>query len=97
VARHPEAGGEVRGRGLILGLALADARLAGEVARESFRRGLVVETAGAHDEVLKLLPALTIDDADLEEGLAIIADSVPVAMEKIGGRAEARLADAVSR
>jgi 4-aminobutyrate aminotransferase-like enzyme len=40
--------------------------------------------------------ALTLLKPDLEEGLAIIADSVPVALERIGGRAEARLAGAVS-
>ena len=75
-ARHPEARPEVRGRGLIQGLRLKPEGLAGQVSRAAFRRGLVVETAGPRDEVLKILPALVIDDAALERGLDIIASSL---------------------
>jgi diaminobutyrate-2-oxoglutarate transaminase len=38
----------------------------------AFTRGLIIETAGPNDEVLKLLPPLTIDDEALERGLSII-------------------------
>ena len=76
-AAHPEAGFEVRGRGFIFGFAsTVKPDLAQAVAAEAFRRGLVVETSGPVDEVLKLLPALVIDDATLLRGLDIIAASV---------------------
>jgi len=72
-ARHPEAQFEVRGRGFIFGFAsTAMPELAQAISAESFTRGLVVETSGPLDEVLKLLPALVIDDETLHRGLDII-------------------------
>jgi diaminobutyrate-2-oxoglutarate transaminase len=50
--------------------------LARAIAAEAFTRGLVVETSGPSDEVLKLLPALIISDEILIRGLDIIAASV---------------------
>ena len=47
-----------------------------QVAAEAFERGLVIETSGARDEVLKFLPALTITDAELQRGLAIVRESL---------------------
>ena len=79
--RHPEAGAELRGRGLIQGLRFDDAELAGRVSRQAFERGLVIETAGAQDEVLKLLPPLTIDRQALRHGLDVIDASLGKALE----------------
>ena len=82
-ALHPEAQLEVRGRGFIFGFAsTAMPALAQAVAAEAFTRGLVVETSGPVDEVLKLLPALVIDDATLNRGLDIIAASVEAVLAK---------------
>ncbi|MEX0819605.1 MAG: diaminobutyrate--2-oxoglutarate transaminase [Pirellulaceae bacterium] len=69
-------GGTVRGRGLIQGLEFESKAVAGEVSRAAFERGLIIETAGTQDEVLKTLPPLTITDEALSQGLDIIADSV---------------------
>lgn len=67
---------KVRGRGLIHGIEFADPSLAGRVTRSCFRRGLIIETAGIDDQVLKLLPSLTIRESDLKRGLDIIEESV---------------------
>jgi diaminobutyrate-2-oxoglutarate transaminase len=77
------AGLSARGRGLARGLVVG-AGLADEVSGEAFTRGLLVETSGPHDEVVKLLPPLTVSDADLAEGLAILAESVRVVLERSG-------------
>ncbi len=69
-------GGTVRGRGLIQGIEFDDKHAATEVSRAAFERGLVIETAGPRDEVLKVLPPLVIPDAALQQGLEMIADSV---------------------
>ncbi|MFB0833563.1 diaminobutyrate--2-oxoglutarate transaminase [Arthrobacter halodurans] len=69
-------GASVRGRGLLAGIVFPDVDAAGEVAAEAYRRGLLVETSGPSDEVLKVMPALTIGHADLERGLGILAESV---------------------
>ena len=56
-AEHPEQGFVVRGRGLMQGIACdADRTLAGRISKAAFRRGLIIETSGAFDEVLKFLP-----------------------------------------
>ncbi len=72
-----DAGLGVRGRGLIQGLvAPVGEGLAGRIARRAFEQGVVIETSGAHDEVLKVLPALTIPRELLQQGLEIIERSV---------------------
>lgn len=74
-ALSQEHGGSVRGRGLIQGLEL-DSETTSAVAREAFARGLVIETSGPHDEVLKILPPLTIQPDVLEDGLCILRDAM---------------------
>lgn len=75
-ARHPEIF-TTRGRGLLQGLVgTHDNELAGRISRKSFELGLIVEVSGAHDEVLKLMPALLGDDATLLRGLDIIDEAV---------------------
>jgi diaminobutyrate-2-oxoglutarate transaminase len=71
---------EVRGRGLMQGLAFANPEHAGKVSRAAFRRGLVVETSGPHDEVMKCLCPLTITDRELHRGLDILEDAVNEAL-----------------
>ncbi|HEY9415556.1 MAG TPA: diaminobutyrate--2-oxoglutarate transaminase [Pseudonocardia sp.] len=69
-------GVHVRGRGLAIGLGFAEAELADKVAAAAFQRGMLMETAGHKDQVAKLMPALTITDAELDEGMEILTDSV---------------------
>lgn len=68
----------VRGRGMIWGLDCADVdtTLAKRVSARCFERGLVIETAGRGDTVLKILPPLNIEDELLHRGLAIIEQSL---------------------
>jgi diaminobutyrate-2-oxoglutarate transaminase len=67
---------QLRGRGLAQGLAFEDGELARKVTSAAFERGLLVETAGPKDEVVKLLPPLTASDAEIDQGLALLADAV---------------------
>src|SRR5690606_37868952 len=69
-------GASVRGRGLIYGIEFNRREIASLVSRAAFERGLLIETAGPHDEVLKLLPPLTITTEALQQGLDIIAESI---------------------
>ena len=82
VAKYPEAELISKGRGLARGLQFGEAEKAGEVARECFERGLLVETSGPVDEVVKLLPPLTVTDDELTRGLGIIADSVAAVLAR---------------
>ncbi|MEZ5644775.1 MAG: diaminobutyrate--2-oxoglutarate transaminase [Burkholderiaceae bacterium] len=72
----------VRGRGLIYGVEFADADLASRVSQACFKRGLIIETAGINDQVLKLLPSLTIKEDELQHGLDIIRSGLKDALQK---------------
>jgi diaminobutyrate-2-oxoglutarate transaminase len=50
--------------------------LARKVSFAAFERGLLVETAGPGDEVVKLLPPLTVTDAEVDRGLELLTDAV---------------------
>lgn len=63
---------EVRGRGLILGVECKVEGLAERWSRECFARGVIVETAGPGDSVLKLLPPLTIAEPVLRDALKVL-------------------------
>jgi diaminobutyrate-2-oxoglutarate transaminase len=65
-----------KGRGMMRGLEMPSGEIAAKVVRIAFERGLVIETSGPHDEVVKCLTALTITDDELNQGLDILANSV---------------------
>ena len=69
----------IRGIGMIWGVdlsALAPTDLANRVSADCFARGLIIETVGRGDTVLKLLPPLTIDMNRLLEGCSILRESI---------------------
>ncbi|WP_395106860.1 diaminobutyrate--2-oxoglutarate transaminase [Actinomadura sp. SCN-SB] len=80
---HAGAVEGVRGRGLAWGLVMRDAEAAPKVCAEAFGRGLLMETSGPESEVVKLLPPLTTTEAELDQGLEIIADSVRAVRETV--------------
>jgi diaminobutyrate-2-oxoglutarate transaminase len=87
-------GGTARGRGLIQGIAFDGTDIAKRASRHAFEHGLVIETAGAEDQVLKLLPPLTITCDELERGLDIIANAV-AASAKVATRHEPKRSPAI--
>lgn len=74
--RHPELGADTRGRGLARGLVFDDPQVSSAVCAAAFTEGLLVESAGPQGEVVKLMPALTIGEAELVEGLSILGRCV---------------------
>ena len=70
------SGAGVRGRGLLSGLFFEDAEAAGKIAAEAFRNGLLLETSGPKDEVVKIMPPLTVTAEELERGLDILEAAV---------------------
>jgi 2,2-dialkylglycine decarboxylase (pyruvate) len=84
-AKH-ECVGDVRGRGLFLGLEIIrdaesrepDHELGSRISEEAFRRGLnmnIVKLPGMGG-VFRIAPPLTISEAEIDEGLGILADSI---------------------
>lgn len=74
--KHPELEGELKGRGFIQGIKCKKAEHAEEISKVAFDKGLIMETSGPKSEVFKVMPALTISDEELDQGLNIIAESV---------------------
>jgi diaminobutyrate-2-oxoglutarate transaminase len=77
--QDPQMVRAIRGRGLIWGMELARPELAKAVSREAFARGVIIELAGADDQVLKFLPPLNIEEAVLTRGLEVIEQSLQAA------------------
>ncbi|WP_100446517.1 diaminobutyrate--2-oxoglutarate transaminase [Glycomyces xiaoerkulensis] len=76
VEAHPELGLSTRGQGLARGLVFEEPELAGQTCRECFENGLLMETSGAEDEVVKFLPPLNTSYEEFEQGVAILRDAV---------------------
>lgn len=75
-----EHGFETRGRGMMRGVNTGSGELASAVTAACFDAGLIIETSGAHDEVIKVLAPLIIDDATLATGLDILETKIRQAM-----------------
>jgi 4-aminobutyrate aminotransferase len=63
---------EVRGVGLMVGIEFTTAAIAAAVQAACLDEGLIVLTCGPAENVVRLMPALTISDDDLTAGLDIL-------------------------
>lgn len=66
---------DIRGIGMVWGIELNSPKLGIEISKELFTNNILVETCG-NDEVLKLIPPLTISDENLIKGLDIIEETL---------------------
>ncbi|MFC7320207.1 diaminobutyrate--2-oxoglutarate transaminase [Halobacillus campisalis] len=83
VKKYPEMEGYRKGRGIMQGISSPVEGFSEKVAALAFEKGLIMETAGADDEVFKLFPPINIDEKALEQGFTIIEESVKsIAKEK---------------
>lgn len=87
--------GQVRGRGLMIGLEIVDAgaepdalgalpaapRVARHLRGELLARGVIAELGGRHGAVLRLLPALTLGDDEADHLLAVLGRAFAVVAE----------------
>lgn len=71
----------VRGRGLISGFDCQTTQIAQMTTSKAFQKGLVVERCGPVGQVIKFLPALTIDTETLGRGLEIFEESLDEALD----------------
>ncbi|MGM8366640.1 diaminobutyrate--2-oxoglutarate transaminase [Virgibacillus sp. W0181] len=82
IEKHPGLEGTKRGRGFMQGIATGKPELAGEIAAQAFANGLIIETSGASDEVVKFLAPLIIDEEGLRKGLEILDQSIKEVLAK---------------
>jgi diaminobutyrate-2-oxoglutarate transaminase len=90
--RHPEFG-EVRGRGLMLGVEIVkqelketrgpqDGEMATAIKRAAFENGLLLETGGRHEAVLRFLPPLILSREDVGKILDRLETAVSQAKQR---------------
>lgn len=80
--------GDVRGLGAMIGLELVtdqetkapNAKLVNEVVQACVQKGLIIENAGVHGNVLRFLAPLVITDEQLDAGLAILESAIESCM-----------------
>ncbi|MEX2697220.1 diaminobutyrate--2-oxoglutarate transaminase [Rhizobium mongolense] len=66
----------VKGKGLLLGLDFSNTQDCAAVKEACFQDGLIIETCGPKDEVLKILPPLTISRSEFDDGLQIVRSAL---------------------
>src|SRR5690606_3307482 len=71
-----EHGLSTRGRGMMRGIDIGSGETAAAITEACFAQGLIIETSGAHDEIVKVLAPLVIDDELLSSGLDIVERSI---------------------
>ncbi len=84
--------GEVRGRGLMIGIELVSDReskepwreLAGQLRSECFKRGVVIEVGGHFGNVARFLPPLVITRELMLTACEIFVESVAAAEQALG-------------
>lgn len=81
VEQYGDGNFNARGRGMFQGINCVSGELASDISRRAFKRGLVIETSGADNQVIKLLCPLTIADEALNKGLDIIEESISLSCE----------------
>ncbi len=83
-ARHPLVG-DVRGRGLMTAIELVadrgtkepiDGPTGSAIVRLCLEEGVLILKAGTYDNVIRLLPPLTIDEGLLDEALDVLDDAI---------------------
>ena len=75
--------GDIRGRGAMMAIELVEsgskkpnAALTSAIAKHAADQGVLVLTCGTYGNVIRFLPALTISDALLREGLQVVVDAL---------------------
>lgn len=71
---------------MVLGFDCQIAEIAEATTRKAFEKGLIIERCGPNDQVVKFLPALTIDLETLNQGIDIFEVSLAETMKQTGGR-----------
>ncbi|AYA40112.1 diaminobutyrate--2-oxoglutarate transaminase [Xenorhabdus nematophila] len=90
VEKYHEIVLSVKGIGFMQGIEMINPALTQRIVQYCFENGLIVERCGPNDEVLKLMPALTIDEVTLEKGLNIIEQALISLKSEYGNDSESQ-------
>ena len=71
---------DVRGIGLMVGVELVSGGVCEQVRRRALAESVLLLSCGAHGEVIRLVPALTISDDELQLGLDVLTRAIRAAV-----------------
>jgi diaminobutyrate-2-oxoglutarate transaminase len=74
--KYGEGNFSTRGRGMFRGINCVSGELADKITRRAFQKGLIIETSGAEDHIVKIFCPLIITEDLLKEGIDILEQSV---------------------
>ena len=76
VSKYGEGNFTAKGRGMFQGINCVNGEIAGKITRTAFKNGLLIETSGADDHVVKFLCPLVITDENLKKGIDIVEQAI---------------------
>ena len=76
VEAYGEGNFTTRGRGMFQGINCVNGDIAGKITSAAFKQGLIIETSGADDHVVKFLCPLIISDENLKRGVDIVEQAI---------------------
>lgn len=76
VDKYGEGNFTAKGRGMFQGLNCINGTIASRITRTAYNKGLIIETSGADDHIIKLLCPLIISDENLTRGIDILEESI---------------------
>lgn len=76
VSQYGEGNFTTKGRGMFQGINCVSGEIAGKITRSAFNKGLIIETSGADDQVVKFLCPLVIGDENLKKGIDIVEEAI---------------------
>lgn len=76
VEKYGDGNFSAKGRGMFQGINCVNSEIASKITRAAYKRGLIIETSGTDDQIIKLLCPLTIEQENLKKGIDIIEESI---------------------
>ncbi len=67
---------DIRGIGLMVGVELADKAVTDAVCTACLAAGVIVLACGPDENVLRLVPPLTVSDDEIDQGLAVLVEAI---------------------
>ena len=82
VQQYGEGNFTAKGRGMFQGINCVNGDIAGKITKYCFKKGLIIETSGADDHVVKFLCSLIISDENLKKGIDIVEEAIHEVCDK---------------
>jgi len=84
VSQYGDGNFTTKGRGMFQGINCVSGDIAGKITRTAFKKGLIIETSGADDHIVKFFCPLITSDDNLKKGIDIVESAIREVCAKEG-------------